>query len=109
LDDEAVTLGGIDMPELQWNVGWTLAALGVCWLVLSCLVAFALGQIIKRGKAKPEASVSDASEPRGLYADVAPSDDELADLEASRAASGTRLKPVRFEGEEELPSRRKVS
>lgn len=97
------------MPELQWNVGWTLAALGVCWLVLSCLVAFALGQIIKRGKAKPEAAPTDASEPRGIYADVAPSDDELADLEASRAASGTRLKPVRFEGEEELPSRRKVS
>jgi hypothetical protein len=97
------------MPELQWNMGWTLATLGAVWLVLSCVVAFALGQIIKRGKAKPEATAVDASEPRGLYADVAPTDDELADLDASRASSGTRLKPVRFEGEEELPSRRKVS
>ena len=96
------------MAELQWNLGWTLAALGAVWLVLSCLVAFALGQIIKRGKAKTPAIPAADGEERGIYADVAPSDDELADLEASRAASGTRLKPVRFEGEEQ-PSRRKVS
>ena len=96
------------MAELQWNLGWTLAALGAVWLVLSCLVAFALGQIIKRGKAKPNVTPAADGEERGIYADVAPSDDELADLEASRAASGTRLKPVRFDGEEQ-PSRRKVS
>jgi hypothetical protein len=96
------------MAELQWNLGWTLAALGAVWLVLSCLVAFALGQIIKRGKAKAPVIPATDGEERGIYADVAPSDDELADLEASRAASGTRLKPVRFEGEEQ-PSRRKVS
>lgn len=96
------------MPELQWNLGWTLAALGVSWLVLSSLVALALGQIIKRGKPKPaeNATVTNISEPRGLYADVAPSDDELADLDASRAASGTRLKPVRLESEEEVPQRK---
>lgn len=95
------------MAELQWNLGWTLAALGAAWLVLSCLVAFALGQIIKRGKAKPEVVPAQANEERGIYADVAPTDDELADLEASRAASGTRLKPVRF-ADDEAP-RRKVS
>ena len=91
------------MAELHWNLGWTLAALGAAWLVLSCLVAFALGQVIKRGKAKPEAQVKAE---RGSYADVAPTDDELADLEASRAASGTRLKPVRFAGEEDVPHRK---
>lgn len=96
------------MAELQWNLGWTLAALGAVWLVLSCLVAFALGQVIKRGKAKPPEVAPLDGEERGIYADVAPTDDELADLEASRAASGTRLKPVRFDGEEQ-PSRRKVS
>jgi hypothetical protein len=96
------------MAELHWNLGWTLAALGAAWLVLSCLVAFALGQIIKRGKAKPEAVQAQSQEEGGIYADVAPSDDELADLEASRASSGTRLRPVRFAGEDELP-RRKVS
>jgi hypothetical protein len=96
------------MAELQWNLGWTLAALGAAWLVLSCVVAFALGQIIKRGKAKPETVPVQANGEPGIYADVAPSDDELADLEASRAASGTRLRPVRFANEDEAP-RRKVS
>jgi hypothetical protein len=96
------------MAELQWNLGWTLAALGAVWLVLSCMVAFALGQIIKRGKAKSPEVTPVHGEERGVYADVAPTDDELADLEASRAASGTRLKPVRFDGEEQ-PARRKVS
>ena len=93
------------MLELQWSLGWTLASIALCWLALSCVVAFSIGQIIRRGKPKQERPNADATSASSAYADVAPSDDELADLEASRAASGTRLKPVRLESDRE----RKVS
>jgi hypothetical protein len=93
------------MPELQWSLGWTLASIALCWLALSCVVALSIGQIIRRGKPKQERPNADASSPSSVYADVAPSDDELADLDASRAASGTRLKPVRLDGDRD----RKVS
>ena len=94
------------MPELHWNLGWTLATLGLCWLALSCAVALALGQIIRRGKPQESPTERKSVGSSSAYADVAPSDDELADLQASRAASGTRLKPVRLTDEEAAPQRK---
>lgn len=95
------------MLELQWSLGWTLASIAVCWLALSCVVALSIGQIIRRGKPRQERPIVDANSPSSAYADVAPSDDELADLEASRTASGTRLKPIRLDNNDR--DERKVS
>jgi hypothetical protein len=94
------------MLELQWSLGWTLASIAVCWLALSCVVALSIGQIIRRGKPRQERPATDATSVSSAYADVAPSDDELADLDASRAASGTRLKPIRLSSDRD---ERKVS
>jgi hypothetical protein len=92
------------MLGLQWSLGWTLASIALCWLALSCVVALSIGQIIRRGKPKQERPLADATSATSAYADVAPSDDELADLDASRTTSGTRLKPVRLDSDQ-----RKVS
>lgn len=94
------------MLEMQWSLGWTLAGIALCWLALSCVVALSIGQIIRRGKPRQERPELSGVASTSAYADVAPSDDELADLEASRAASGTRLKPVRLSDDER---ERKVS
>jgi hypothetical protein len=107
----------VEMTDLQWNLGWTLATLGVCWLALSCVVALALGQIIRRSKtsAEPEQS-STRVEPSIQVARIS---QELAESRAqsqeqpshdygSRAASGTRLKPVRLD-QEQGERTRKVS
>jgi hypothetical protein len=97
------------MQELHWNLSWTLALVALCWVALSSLIALGLGQIIKRSKA-PAQAPQQADGTSSAYADVAPTDDELQDLEASRWHSGTRLKPVRLDGAEEAErENRKVS
>src|SRR5687768_6998630 len=107
----------VEMTDLQWNLGWTLATLGVCWLALSCVVALALGQIIKRSKAsaEPEQSASRAEQAsqiaqirQELLESNGLSQEQPSHDYGSRAASGTRLKPVRLA--QELGERtRKVS
>lgn len=115
------------MAELHWNFGWTLAALGVCWLALSCVVALGIGQIIKRSKASSEAEQSASLEarpglPELMHMDAvfgsraeARASTNSQELEhdglpaagyGSRAASGTRLKPVQLESELEKPARK---
>lgn len=94
------------MQELHWNLSWTLALVALSWVALSSLIALGLGQIIKRSKAPTEAQQPGSAS--SAYADVAPTDDELQDLEASRWHSGTRLKPVRLddEADAEIESRK---
>lgn len=104
------------MIELHWNLGWTLATLGVCWLALSCVVALALGQIIKRSKARaePEQSPSLTRQPGQPSAGAEPARELIVTREqpsddyGNHAASGTRLKPVVLE-HEQAESARKVS
>lgn len=108
------------MTELHWNLGWTLATLGVCWLALSCVVALAIGQILKRGKASTE---PDSLEAQGHGAmpmqafGLASNDVTTHSYEqleeglpaqgyGSRAASGTRLRAVQLEQDVSSPARK---
>jgi hypothetical protein len=92
------------MTELNWNLSWTLATIGLCWLFMSCAVALALGRIIQRSKAGGVvAQGSDARRAEELGIE----DESDVDETGCRAASGTRLKPVSFQ--EEAAPKRKVS
>jgi hypothetical protein len=93
------------MTELNWNLSWTLMTIGVCWLFVSCAVALALGRIIQRSKASAAAS----QDPETQHADAFSVEDESeSDEGGSRAASGTRMKPV-WLGEPAPERERKVS
>jgi len=92
------------MTELNWNLSWILMTVGLCWLFVSFGVALALGRIIQRSKASAAAShESQQADEFGIE------DESELDEGGSRAASGTRLKPVWFEQEEEAAPERKVS
>lgn len=87
------------MSELHWNFGWTLATLGMCWMVLSCAVALAIGQIIRRGKVSaveaPSSTMAGSVDVADAWNEQPASLEDLPELETgSRQASGTRLKPV---------------
>jgi hypothetical protein len=100
------------MTELQWNLGWTLATLGLCGLALSCVVALAVGQLIKRGKASTAleeaapgaAPVTNEGATSFEFAERA----ELEHDYGSRTASGTHLKAIRLE-RDQPQTNRKVS
>lgn len=92
------------MPELNWTLSWTLVTIGLCWLFVSCAVALALGRIIQRSKASAAAS----HESDGHTDEVGVEDESELDDAGSRAASGTRMKPVWLE-DEAAPPKRKVS
>jgi hypothetical protein len=92
------------MPELNWTLSWTLVTIGLCWLFVSCAVALALGRIIQRSKASAAAS----NESEGHIDDVGVEDESGLEDGGSRAASGTRMKPVWLE-DEAAPKKRKVS
>jgi hypothetical protein len=100
------------MTELHWNLGWTLVTLGVCWLALSCVVALALGQIIKRSKTSSDSEqtmsgVLPESAPVAFEMDEQLDDDGLpAQGYGSRAASGTRLRAVQLEQDSDRPARK---
>jgi len=98
------------MTELHWNLGWTLATLGVCWLALSCAVALAIGQIIKRSKASAEVEVLPFAQAAAaaVYDVAAQLDDEGLSTQGfgSRAASGMRLKAVALDQDLDQPARR---
>ena len=99
------------MAELHWNIGWTLATLGLCWLVLSCVVALAIGQIIRRNRVTTvdNASVSqtELQDQAEAWSEVPATVAELPELETgSRQASGTRLKPVVLPHEAGQPARK---
>ena len=91
------------MTELTWSLSWTLVTVGACWLVMSCAIALALGRIIQRSKATTTSERSEAQRTE----DFGIEDESLCDEGASRAASGTRLKPVKLDGE--AKPQRKVS
>lgn len=99
------------MAELHWNIGWTLATLGLCWLVLSCAVALAIGQIVRRNRVT---NVDDASvdqltdqDQADTWFETPATIAELPELETgSRQASGTRLKPVVLPHEAGQPARK---
>lgn len=91
------------MTQLNWNLSWTLATVGLCWLFMSCAVALALGRIMRRSKANAGASGARAQRSQELGIE----DESNAEETGSRAASGTRLKAVRIlESEEKVPARK---
>lgn len=92
--------------ELNWNLSWTLLTIGVCWMVVSCGVALALGRIIQRSKASAAASHEPDAE---RFDDSGIEDESEPEDSGSRAASGTRLKPVWLEDEQQGEQERKVS
>jgi hypothetical protein len=96
---------------MSWNLSWTLAGIGLGWLFVSCAVALALGRMIQRSKAMlvPEGAVN--GQHASDFSNVAESeeqDDGQLDETGCRAASGTRLRPVRMD-ETAAGSERKVS
>jgi hypothetical protein len=95
--------GGAIAMELSWSLSWTLITVGLCWLFVSCAVALALGRIIQRSK--PAVDEADANR----FDDVAAEDDGELEEAGSRAASGTRLKPVWLAEQEKATQERKVS
>jgi hypothetical protein len=93
------------MTQLNWNLSWTLMTIGVCWLFVSCAVALALGRIIQRSKTSAVAS----HESENQRAEEFSVEDESESEEGgSRAASGTRMKPIWLE-DEAAQEERKVS
>src|SRR5688500_9917272 len=88
----------VEMTALQWILRRTLATLDVCGLAQSCVVALALGQIIKRSKASadPEQSASRAEQSsqiaqirQELLESNGLSEEQPSHDYGSRAASGT--------------------
>jgi hypothetical protein len=95
------------MTELNWTLSWTLMTVGVCWLLISCAAALALGRIIQRSKAGAAVSPESIDGQADGFIDGEDNRIEF-DEGGSRAASGTRLKAIRFE-QEDVAEERKVS
>jgi hypothetical protein len=103
----------------------TVAVLGLTWFALSAVLAVSIGRVIGRTNREAEQAASAASEAQAPLAMVAAGDPsaesvwtagemaEAADAEddyGSRAASGTRFKPVALEEEDaqQRPAMRRV-